>query len=92
MKLRLAFSICTSIDSDILLLDEWVGVGDKAFILKARQRLSELVFQSSIMVLATHSSNVAKQLCNKALILEHGKLLYYGEINQAIEFQESYGV
>lgn len=92
MRLRLAFSICTSINSDILLLDEWVGVGDQAFILKARQRLSEMVFQSSIMVLATHSTNVAKQLCNKALVLEHGKLLYYGEINQAIEFQKSYSL
>lgn len=90
MILRLAFSICTSIDSDILLLDEWVGVGDQAFIQKARQRLSEIVFRSSIMVLATHSNDVAMQLCNKALFLDHGKVLFQGGIEETIEFQKSH--
>lgn len=88
MVLRLAFSICSSIQFDILLLDEWVGAGDQSFIEKAQERMSEVVFQSAILVLATHSIGVAKQLCNKAVYLEHGKLIKQGDINMIVEFQE----
>ncbi|RBP50999.1 ABC transporter ATP-binding protein [Arenicella xantha] len=87
MILRLAFSICTSIESDILLLDEWVGAGDKAFIDRAKNRLSEMVNRSSILVLATHSHDVAKNLCNKAMFLEHGRVIQTGNIDDVIEFQ-----
>ncbi len=85
MILRLAFSICTSIDCDILLLDEWVGAGDQAFIEKTKIRLSELVFRSSILIFATHSPLVAKQLCNKAIYLEHGCVSLVGDIDEVID-------
>jgi ABC-type polysaccharide/polyol phosphate transport system ATPase subunit len=84
MILRLAFSICTSIDCEILLLDEWVGAGDQAFIEKTKNRLSEMVFRSSIMVFATHNPIVAKQLCNKAIYMEHGRVTLVGDIDQVI--------
>ena len=87
MMLRLAFAICTSIECEVLLLDEWVGAGDQTFLLKAKERLSDMVFRSSILVLATHSLEVASQLCNKAMYLEHGKMLMYGEINDVLKFQ-----
>ena len=87
MMLRLAFSICTSVDCDILLMDEWVGAGDQAFILKAKERLSEMIFRSSIVLFATHNPDVAKQLCNKAIFLEHGKMLKYGEIEHVMAYQ-----
>lgn len=85
MILRLAFSICTSIDCEILLLDEWVGAGDQGFIQKTKGRLSEMVFRSSIMIFATHNPEVAKQLCNKGIYLEHGKVSLIGDIDQVIE-------
>ena len=85
MILRLAFSICTSIDCEILLLDEWVGAGDQSFIKKTKQRLSEMVFRSAIMVFATHNPIVAYQLCNKAIYLEHGKLILFGDIKDVLE-------
>ena len=84
MMLRLAFAICTSIDCDILLLDEMVGTGDQEFIGKARERLSDLIFRSAILVFATHNVEIAKTLCNKALYLEHGKLQAFGEINEVL--------
>jgi ABC-type polysaccharide/polyol phosphate transport system ATPase subunit len=86
MLLRLAFSICTSINCDILLLDEWVGAGDQGFIQKTRERLSQLIFRSAIMVFATHNPEVAKQLCTKAMYLQHGKLAMFGEINDVLSF------
>lgn len=88
MMLRLAFSICTSIDCEILLLDEWVGTGDQAFREKTHERLSELIFRSAILVFATHDNEVAKRLCNKAVFLEHGKALMYGEIDDVLIYSE----
>ncbi len=87
MMLRLAFSICTTIDCDILLLDEWVAAGDQAFIEKAKARLDDLVFRTSILVFATHNPDAALQLCNQAAYFEHGNLLMYGDINDVINFR-----
>ena len=87
MVLRLAFSICTSIDCEILLLDEWIGAGDQSFIQKTQERLSQLIFRSAIMIFATHNPAVARQLCTKAIYLEHGKLSIFGEIDEVLEFQ-----
>lgn len=89
MMLRLAFSICTAIDCDILLLDEQVGAGDAAFLSKAKTRLSEMIFRSAILVIATHSADVAREFCNKALFLEHGKCINYGPTEAVLEFQAS---
>jgi ABC-type polysaccharide/polyol phosphate transport system ATPase subunit len=86
--LRLAFSICTSIDCEILLLDEWVGTGDQSFIQKTHERLSQLIFRSAILVFATHDTKVAKRLCNKAAYLEHGKVLMYVPIDNVLEYSE----
>ncbi len=88
MMLRLAFSICASMKYEILLMDEWFGTGDMAFLIKAKERLSEMINRSSILVFATHSPDVATQLCNKALFLEHGKVLFQGGIEEALQFQQ----
>ncbi len=87
MVLRLAFSICTSINCEILLLDEWIGAGDKAFIEKTQQRLNELVFNSTIMIFATHNPDAARKLCNKAIYLSHGRLLKSGSVEEVLAFE-----
>jgi ABC-type polysaccharide/polyol phosphate transport system ATPase subunit len=84
MMLRLAFSICTSVDCDILLLDEWIGAGDSNFVKQAKERLNRMIFRSSILVFATHSTEVAMELCNKALLLDHGKLITFGNIHEVV--------
>jgi ABC-type polysaccharide/polyol phosphate transport system ATPase subunit len=84
MMLRLAFSICTSVDCDILLLDEWIGAGDSNFVKQAKERLNRMIFRSSILVFATHSTEVAMELCNKALLLDHGKLIAFGDIHEVV--------
>ncbi len=75
MVLRLAFSIVTSIHPDILLLDEWLSVGDADFVQKAEERMRSLVDSASILVLASHSRSVIDDVCNIVVTLEHGKII-----------------
>lgn len=74
MNLRLAFSIITSFPADIILMDEWLSVGDANFNEKASKRLEEMLNQSSILVVATHDRNIIDRLCNKVITLEHGEI------------------
>ncbi len=73
MALRLAFATSTSVDCDILLMDEWLSVGDQEFSKKANDRLNAQINKSGIVVLATHDHDLAKSFCNKSFTLEHGK-------------------
>jgi lipopolysaccharide transport system ATP-binding protein len=75
MQVRLAFAVSTSVDADILLMDEWLSVGDSEFSKKASQRLERLVAQTSILVLASHSSDLIARLCNRVIRLEHGRIV-----------------
>ncbi|KWK82680.1 ABC transporter ATP-binding protein [Burkholderia ubonensis] len=75
MMLRLAFAISTSVEADILIMDEWLSVGDAAFSAKAAQRLETLVDQSSILILATHDPGLVSRVCTRQLLLEHGKIV-----------------
>ncbi|MGY6531683.1 ABC transporter ATP-binding protein [Glycocaulis sp.] len=89
MALRLAFSITTAVRSDILLLDEWLGAGDAAFLRKARARMQTMVKDASIVVLATHNLNLMRNQCNQAMVLEEGRLVFFGDLDTAIEtYQE----
>lgn len=85
MRLRLAFGVATAIAPEILVLDEIVGVGDKSFMEKAKQRIKELINQSSIVVLATHSTDIIENLCNKVLLLESGKVKYFGAVAEGLK-------
>lgn len=75
MQLRLAFSVSTSMTADIVLMDEWLSVGDASFNAKASQRLESLVAQSSILVIASHDRSTIERLCNRTLMLEHGRIV-----------------
>jgi len=79
MFIRLAFSISTAIQPDILLLDEVIAAGDAAFLQKANQRMHEMVDISKIMVLVTHSMGSAVEMCNRCIWLERGNLMMDGE-------------
>lgn len=75
MQLRLAFAVSTSVEADILIMDEWLSVGDAAFNEKASQRLTKLVESAAILVIASHSPELIGKVCNRAFKLEHGKLV-----------------
>lgn len=82
MRVRLAFSVISFMSSDILLIDEFFGAGDKGFIEKARKKMMELVTNSSILLFVSHSESLAYDLCNKMLILEKGKIKEFGDIKE----------
>ncbi|UGB44997.1 ABC transporter ATP-binding protein [Frateuria edaphi] len=72
MGARLAFSIATSLEPEILLMDEWIGAGDPAFQEKARLRMEAIAEKAGIIVLASHNHALLKRACNKVLELEGG--------------------
>lgn len=74
MHLRLAFSVSTVIRPEILLMDEWLAVGDEGFQHKAEARLAELVESTKILVIASHSRDLIMKTCNRVLWLEHGMI------------------
>lgn len=85
MMVRLAFAISASIKPEILLLDEIFNAGDSNFMEKARAKMISLLNHSSIVVMATHSDDLIKEFCNKALLLENGQVKYYGNVEKALE-------
>ncbi len=75
MMLRLAFAISTSVEADILIMDEWLSVGDQSFSAKAAKRLDELIGKSSILVVASHDPVLIDRICNRKIGLEHGRVI-----------------
>lgn len=75
MKARLSFSVVVFSKPDILLLDEWLGVGDKSFQKKAADKMRDFVESSSITVLATHNERLKSMICNRELILKNGRVI-----------------
>lgn len=74
MHLRLAFSVSTVLRPEILLMDEWLSVGDESFRHKAEARMAEIVQSTHILVIASHSRALIHNTCNRVLWLEHGHL------------------
>jgi len=80
MSMRLAFAISTSIAADIILMDEWLSAGDASFSEKAQSRLTRLVDQAKILVLASHDEQLIRRSCNKILQLDHGDLVKFAAL------------
>ena len=74
MHLRLAFAVSTMIEPDILLMDEWLSVGDAEFQNKAEERLNHLIERSNILVIASHSRQLIERCCTRVIWMEHGKV------------------
>lgn len=75
MQMRLAFAVSTSVDADVLLMDEWLSVGDAEFQIKAAARLNSLLDKTPILVIATHSPDLVRTVCTRVMELSHGKLV-----------------
>ncbi len=78
MHLRLAFSVSTVVRPEILVMDEWLSVGDESFTAKAEGRLTSLVDSTKVLVLASHSRELIEKTCTRAIWLEHGRILQDG--------------
>ena len=84
MRLRLAFAVCTCFEPEILLMDEWLGVGDRSFVEKARRRLAEFVERAGILVLASQNSDLLKRVCTTGAVLDAGRLVAKGPIDEVL--------
>jgi ABC-type polysaccharide/polyol phosphate transport system ATPase subunit len=85
MAVRLAFSIATAIEPEVLLIDEVLGVGDLAFQIKAQKRMREMMANARLMVMVTHDLQTIKRVCNKVLWLEHGRMMADGPAAQVVD-------
>lgn len=80
MQARLAFSIATALDPGILLLDEGIGAADARFADKASHRIKQMMEKTEILILASHSDDLIKSMCDKAALMHHGRLLELGPV------------
>ena len=84
-RMRLGFAISTCVQPDILLMDEWIGAGDALFLERATERMTSRFHGSRIVVLASHSTQLLRSMCNKALVLDRGRMRFYGDIQGGME-------
>ena len=85
MLTRLGFAIATAINPEILILDEGLGAGDARFAEKAKERVDALIERASILILASHSDDLIKSLCNRAILLQSGHVITEGKVDEVIE-------
>ena len=84
MMLRLAFAVSTAMEPEILLMDEWLGVGDAAFVEKAERRLEALVNRAGILVLASHNAALLERVCTTAILLDAGRIRTIGPVGDVL--------
>lgn len=91
MQVRLAFAMSTAISPDILLIDEVIGAGDARFLQKAKERMARVIMNSNILLLASHSDDIIREFCNKAILLEHGEIKLCGTPDEVLSaYAKSY--
>jgi len=75
MRARLGFAVSTAFDADILLLDEWLGVGDRDFVEKAKVRMQDFYKRAGTVVLVSHNENLIRDNCDSVVVLEQGRIV-----------------
>lgn len=89
MKARLGFSISVNIRPEIFIVDEALSVGDEEFKNKCIKKVNEIINNEDVTLLfVTHATAVAKEFCNRGLLMKEGKLIFDGDIDEAIERYE----
>jgi ABC-type polysaccharide/polyol phosphate transport system ATPase subunit len=84
MMTRLTFAVATCFSPEILLMDEWIVAGDAAFLTKAQHRVEGFVERASILVLASHSVEICRKWCTKAVWMERGQIRMFGDIETVL--------
>jgi ABC-type polysaccharide/polyol phosphate transport system ATPase subunit len=79
MRVRLGFSVAAALDPEILLLDEVLAVGDRSFRAKSQRRLQEMMAQSRLIVIVSHSTGFLRDICTHCLWLDRGRVVEFGE-------------
>jgi ABC-type polysaccharide/polyol phosphate transport system ATPase subunit len=90
MRARLGFAIATSVEPDILLLDEVLATGDAAFRAKSKERVIEIVKAAKAVVLVTHDMNWVTEYCNRAILIEKGRVITEGEPAEVVAMHQEH--
>lgn len=90
MKSRIAFSIASMVEPEILILDEVLAVGDGAFREKSEAKMQEIIENGKATILVSHSISQIRRMCNKVLWLDHGKQIAFGETEGICDDYETY--
>jgi ABC-type polysaccharide/polyol phosphate transport system ATPase subunit len=85
MTLRLMFSIATSVVGDIILMDEWISVGDQSFQGKAQKRMLDMTGKAGILVIASHDPTILLQHCTLGMRIERGRVVDFGPIATVLD-------
>lgn len=88
MKARLGFSIATVVEPDILILDEVLSVGDKRFRKKCEARIQSMFDKGVTVLFVSHSTDQVLRMCNKGILLEQGKLIAQGEVEEIVDLYD----
>jgi ABC-type polysaccharide/polyol phosphate transport system ATPase subunit len=89
MQGRLTFAVATAFEPDVLLMDEWLGAGDSAFVTKAHERTRRFIEKARIMVIASHSLAIVRDFCTHCAYLRRGQLIAYGPTEEIIDLYEA---
>ena len=89
MRARLGFAIATIVEPDILILDEVLSVGDAKFRKKSTNKIKSMINNNVTVLFVSHSMDQVLELCNKAIFLEKGKLLAYGDVGEIAELYQN---
>jgi ABC-2 type transport system ATP-binding protein len=92
MRARLGFAIATSVDPDVLLLDEVLSTGDQVFREKSKARVLDLVKQAKAIVLVTHDMHWVTEFCNRAILLEKGRVIAEGNPDEVVAIHQDHSV
>jgi len=84
MVTRLSFAVATSVEPGVLLMDEGIGTGDARFAERARKRMNEFIGRSRIVVIATHSDQLLRSMCNKGVLMQAGRVLMVGDVEEVL--------
>ena len=85
MTMRLGFAFATAMEPGILLLDEGIGAGDARFLARAAKRMEDFIGRSRIVVFASHSNALVEKMCNKAALMQGGRMLAIGGVKDILE-------
>lgn len=88
MKARLGFAIATAVEPEVLILDEVLSVGDAKFRRKSEAKVTSMFDKGVTVLFVSHSTEQVRRLCDKAIILEKGKIIAHGEVNEICDLYD----
>lgn len=85
MVMRLAFAVATSLDPDVVVIDEVLAVGDQSFQAKCLDKIHQLRTRGKTLIIVSHDAEIVKRFCDRAIWLDHGQLMMNGPVWETLD-------